>query len=365
MPEPADAARRSPLIEHHLAAGATLVHRDGWDVPAHYGDADAECLALHNRAGVMDLTPMGRIRVRGDGGLALLERLCTADVARQEDATVLRSLLLNERGGVIDIVRVLRLDGWWVLNCSAGRRQAVIDHLKAHADAFGAKVDDQTFKTATLAVVGPVGAEILDRFLPNMPSRLEAGEVRTGSMMIANYIAARTGETDLWSLEVTLPNMLAGQAWKFATAKAGDSAIRPVGTDAAEVLRIEARLPRWGREFDEDTDPATAGLGRWVRPGNDFLGAEALTGGGGTRRVAWAIEPGGQVDRSPAVTPGDTLRSLSGEPIGAVTSAAFSPAARTWLGQARGAANVLGEGSAVSIEAQTGRQHVATVIEVF
>ena len=250
--QPGVQPNRSPLYEHHVSAGARMVVRDGWEAPADYGQPAEECLQLHTRAAVMDLTCDGRIRVRGDGALNMLERLCTADVARQEDNTAIRSLLLNPQGGVIDMVTVMRLDGWWVLTCSPCRRQAVLEHLQAHAGQYDAKVDDQTLKTATLAIVGPMGAEILDRFLPDKASGMADGAVKVGSMLIANYIAARTGATDLWSLEVTLPNMLAGQAWKFITAKAGPNALPPAGMDAREVLRIEALAS--AKQAQEETD---------------------------------------------------------------------------------------------------------------
>jgi len=370
MAQPPDATpNRSPLHEYHVKAGARLAVRDGWEMPADYGSLDEECRRLHSRAAVMDLACDGRIRVRGDGALGMLERLCTADVARQDDDTAIRSLLLNRRGGIIDQVTVMRLDGWWVLTCSPGRRQAVLEHLQSYAGQFDVKVDDQTLKTATVAVVGPMAAEILDGFLPDKPSRLAPGEVKVGSMVVARYIAARTGPTGLWSLEVTLPNMLVGQAWKFVTAKAGENVIPPAGMDAREVLRIEARLPRWVNEMDEDTDPISAGLAGAVCFEKDFLGAEAVAAarqaGVSRRRVAWSLGPAIPAGRESAIAMGDRLLDTAGRYIGAVTSAAFSPSAGTWLGQARADTGLLGEGSVLAIETSTGERYHATVAEAF
>jgi aminomethyltransferase len=380
MPDqPGVQPNRSPLYDSHVSAGARMVVRDGWEVPADYGQCRDECIQLHTRAAVMDLTADGRIRVRGDGALGMLERLCTADVARQEDDTAIRSLLLNQRGCVIDMVTVMRLDGWWVLTCSPSRRQAVLEHLQSHAGQFDAEVDDQTFKTATLAVVGPMGAEILDRFLPDKASGLAGGAVRVGSMLIANYIAARTGATDLWSLEVTLPNMLAGQAWKFITAKAGQHALSPAGMDAREVLRIEARLPRWGNEMDDGTEAVSAGLAAMVCFEKDFLGADAVgtagqaplgQAGGQSRRVAWSMEAGapacpGRAGPQAGIARGDKLLDPGGRVIGTVTSAAFSPSCNTWLGQGRSEAGLLGTGSLLAIETAAGQRHFVTVTEAF
>lgn len=370
MAQPFDAApSRSPLHNHHVNAGARMALRDGWEMPANYGSPDEEFDQLHNRAAVMDLACDGRIRVRGDGALSMLEYLCTADVAKQEDDTAIRSLLLNQRGGIIDLVTVMRLDGWWILTCSPGRRQAVLEHLQSHAGQFDAKVDDQTLKTTTIAVIGPLAADILDRFLPDKPSRLAPGEVKIGSMMIARYIAARTGATSLWSLEVSLPNMLVGQGWKFITAKAGENAISPAGMDAREVLRIEAHLPRWGHEMDDNTDPISAGLGAMVCFEKDFLGAEAvkaaMQAGVSHRRVAWSMEAGSPEGPQADIARGDKLLDTAGTPIGVVTSTAFSPSAGVWLGQARAKTGLLGVGLMFAIETASGERHHATVAEVF
>lgn len=267
---------RMALHERHAAAGAVMAIEDGWEVPLHYGDPEAEYDRALRQAGVLDVSDVGRIRIRGDGALEMLEHLCTADVARQEDDTATYTLLCNEAGRILDHGLIVRLEGYWMLTCSPSRRTAVLEHLQAHAEQFGARVDDQTLKTSMLAVVGPGAPAILDAVLPLRVSGLPRGSAKVGSMLIARYLAMRTGPTRLWSLEVMLPNMLVGRAWDFITNKAGGNCIVPVGRAVRERLRVEAGLPRWGQEIDEAATPLSAGLTGAVDLIRDFLGAEAL-----------------------------------------------------------------------------------------
>ena len=276
MPETTDPPMRTALHDRHVAAGALMRAEDGWLVPWSYGDADAEVHRVRSRAGVFDVSHVGRLRIRGDGALDMLERLCTADVGGQEDDTALYSLLCDERGGIVDHALVVRLEGYWLLTCSPSRRPAVLEHLNRHAGEYGAKVDDQTLKTSMLSVVGPEAPAILDAVLPQKVSPLPRGGARLGSMLVARYVAMRTGATRLWSLEVILPNLLAGRAWDFITRKAGANVIAPAGQAVRERLRIDAHLPRWGAEIDETTDPVAAGLEAAMDFSKDFLGAEAL-----------------------------------------------------------------------------------------
>jgi aminomethyltransferase len=340
----------------------------GWALPLHYGDPLAEAEAVRRRAGVFDVSHLGRIRVRGDGALDLLERVCTADVARQEDETTLHSLLCNEAGGILDECFLLRLPAFWVLTTTACNREKIFAHLLAQ-EVPGAKVDDQTQKVCQVAVAGPTAEEILSAVLPIPVAGLGRGDAKVGSLMIANYIAVRTGYSDLWSLEVMIPNLFAGRAWSFITSTAGENAVAPAGATARDILRIEAGLCRYGHEISEAVDPITAGLGDCVDFGHDFIGAEAIRKitekGPARKRVRlefeeettrngkpWGSESG---DRESGAEGGAIPRmgapvfDAEGREAGAITSATFSPAANRILAQAYVAADAAADGGAVAV----------------
>jgi len=217
-----------------------MISVGGWAVPAHYGDAEAELARARRRAAVLDVSCVARIRIRGGGALDVLEEVCTADAAKQEDNTAVGTLLRSESGRAQDDGLLVRLEGFWVLTCDPHRREAVLGRLQSVAERLGAKVDDQTLKTTMFQVVGPGAPEILDRLLPERVSALPAGAARLGAYMMARYIVTRTGAGPSWSLEVTVPNMLAGLAWDFITRKAGTDAIAPAGWLAREALLAQA-----------------------------------------------------------------------------------------------------------------------------
>ncbi len=267
---------RTALHAAHLADGAVMAEQAGWLVPVHYGDADAEAAALTARAGVFDSSRLGRIRVAGDGALDLLERACTADAATQEDDTALLTAICDEAGTIIDVCFVVRLEGFWVITTNAAARPAVLEHLQTIAADVGAKVDDQTFKTSMITVAGPAAMEVLDPLLPTKASQLARGEVKTGSVLVARYIAMRTGSTGLWSMQVMIPNMMAGEAWRFITKKAGDHGLPAIGTEAQNTLRRQAGVP--GPDDFADKDPIAAHLAKLVDLDHDFLGRDALRG---------------------------------------------------------------------------------------
>ena len=189
---------RSGLYDRHVARGAKMVCEEGWEVPLSYRGVLEEVEETRRRASLFDVSPLGRLRIRGDGALDLLERLCTADVAHQEDDTAGYTLLCNEAGGILADAWLIRTNRFWLLTTGAATREKVLRHVQDHAADFDVKVDDQTLGTAHLLVAGPRAAARLDAVLPIRPSALPRRAARVGSLMIARYVALRVGWCNTW-----------------------------------------------------------------------------------------------------------------------------------------------------------------------
>lgn len=322
--------RRTPFYDKHVAMEAKLGELAGWRVPLSFRGAFEESVEVRRRAGLFDVTPIGRLRIRGDGAVDLLSHLCTHDVETQSDNTAVLTLLCDESGGILDICMLSRLENFWLLTTSPCNRAKILDHLSAHADRFDARVDDQTEMTCQVAVAGPRAGALLDAVLPEPVSGMSRRQVYVGSLMLARYIAMRTGFTGGWSIEVILPNMFAGRAWDFATRTAGERAIPPAGETARDILRIETGVPAYGREIDETVNPAMAGLMHLVDQDKDFLAAEAiakLEGKTPARLLAGisAELPRERVGEGAIPRMGTSVSRTDGSHVGAVTSATYSP----------------------------------------
>ena len=163
--------KQTALHAQHLSGEASMGEEAGWSMPLRFGAVAEEVQACRERAGVFDVSNVGRLRVRGDGALELLERVCTHDVARQEDNTASPTLLLNERGGILDMGILYRLDRFWVLTTSPDNREKILAHLQAQEIA-GVKIDDQTNKVAQLAAVAATRLTWTQHHLPDTATQL-------------------------------------------------------------------------------------------------------------------------------------------------------------------------------------------------
>lgn len=374
--------RTSALHDCHMALEAKMGQEANWQVPLSYGNALGEVREARSRAGVLDMSHCAMVRVRGGQAPALLERVCTHNVARQEDATIAPTLLCNARGGILAEAQLLRLEEHWLLTTSAGNREKALEFLSAHAAGLDVKVEDQTAKNVRLDVLGPKAPEILDAVLPFKASHLPPSAVIEGSMLIVKYVAARADLGSLWRAQVFLPAMLAGRAWSFVTRKAEDNAVKPMGLAALDVLRIEEGLPRYGHEINETIDPVTAGLTAMVDLGHEFVGRDALAGlvqrPPARRRVKLLFQDHTPLDRASEIKDsiflfdlqdiiprqGAVVLDKEGAEVGVVTSGTYSPAGPAVIAQAYVAASYAMAGGELLVDI-VGQRKAVKVAEVF
>ena len=101
----------SPLDETHARLGAKMIERDGWSVPESYGDYLLEYAAVREGgAGLIDLSPRGRILVSGTEAIQFLNGLITNDMKTLAVGSWMPAAFPNVQGRLIASVRVVRLN---------------------------------------------------------------------------------------------------------------------------------------------------------------------------------------------------------------------------------------------------------------
>lgn len=282
------AAARTPFHGFHLEHGGKMVDFAGWDMPLHYGSILDEHQQVRTSGGLFDVSHMGRLRFKGRDARRFLDHVCTRQIFDMTAGQVRYSLVCNERGGCHDDVLVYRLDdGEFVMVVNASNRLKLIEHftqVKARAELVF-KMDDETAKTAMVAMQGPKVIGLISNFSSQIP-QLKRYRFLEKNLIFAKFLISRTGYTGEDGVEVILPAKMAGQAVEMLLKNIGADAqaIKPAGLGARDSLRLEAGMPLYGHEITEDLDPISAGLGFAVKldKGDSdpqigrFIGQEAL-----------------------------------------------------------------------------------------
>src|SRR4051794_5062351 len=124
-------AKRTPLYDLHVRLGARIIEFGGWDMPVQYSSIVEEHRAVRDNAGLFDVSHLGRVELRGPGALETLQYLATNDASKLEVGRAQYSLLLNERGGVVDDIFVYRQADAYLVMINAATRDKDIAWMRA------------------------------------------------------------------------------------------------------------------------------------------------------------------------------------------------------------------------------------------
>ena len=299
-----------------------MVPYAGWEMPVRYDGVSEEHLAVRGAAGAFDVSHMGQIETTGPGALALLERLCTNDIARIPIGGAQYSLLLAPDGGVLDDLFSYRLeDQRYLTVTNAANHERDLAWFLEHAGEFDAEVINRAADYAMIAVQGPLAREMVQAIASApLPERMTIGErVIDGAQMLV----AGTGYTGEDGVELLADPADAVGVWEALLRRGA----RPAGLAARDTLRTEACFHLYGNDLGTDRGPIEAGLGWCARAAGGYIGAEAVA----AVRAAGPSEllvPFVITDRG-AARPGDAV--VGG---GVVTSGTFSPTLGTGIGMA-------------------------------
>lgn len=324
------AARRTPLYDIHLAAGARMVPFAGWEMPIQYAGVVEEHRAVRARAGLFDVSHMGEIRIEGPAALGALQGLLTSDLSRLAVGQGLYSPMCNPVGGIVDDLIAFRVaESIYMLVVNSSRADADLSWIREKAgDAIVRDVSDET---ALLALQGPRAEAILSEASGADLSRMEAFQIAGGFRVAGvSVTVARTGYTGEDGFEISAPWNEAPAVWEglFMVGRARD--LVPVGLGARDTLRLESGMMLYGQDIDETTSPLEAPLSWTVSFDKDgFVGKEALAEqrrSGVTRRLVGIETTERAIPRHGASIFGE------GGQIGSVTSGTFSPTLQRPIG---------------------------------
>src|SRR5712671_5600563 len=112
-----------------------MVPFGGYEMPVQYpAGIIAEHLHTRTQAGLFDVSHMGQIRLRGAEAARALEALVPGDLQALMPRQMRYTLLLNDRGGILDDLMATRVEGGLMLVVNAACKAADLAHLRAHLD---------------------------------------------------------------------------------------------------------------------------------------------------------------------------------------------------------------------------------------
>jgi aminomethyltransferase len=329
-----------------------------------FSTVEQEYFAIRNAATIYDLTPMVKYRISGPGAARYLNRLVTRDVGKLKPGRVSYCVWCNDAGHIIDDGTIFCLAAGEYRLCTAERQ---LDWLLDSAVGFDVQVSEVTEQIAALALQGPTSCAVLKRLGLTGVERLKPFEIGQFVVQGIALTVSRTGFTGDLGYELWMDPQHAETLWDLLLAAGRSRGIRPIGSKALNIARIEAGFLLPNMDFvsaehtirtGRDRSPLELGLGWLV----DF-GKGHFTG----RRALWAEQQRGPARQlvgldiegnKPAHNAWLYSDQSGNRQVGTVTSAIWSPTCKRNLALAMIDAPFIRTGSQVWADIYLSRELV-------
>lgn len=360
MSDPAT-LKHSPLEPAHLACGARMVEFGGWFMPVQYSGIIDEHRAVRTVAGIFDISHMGEVIVSGPGALPWLESLLTNRVGKLDLNRGQYTLMLDEKGGVIDDLIIYRTGvEEYFLVINAACRDIDLKWMRARLPSDGSvELRDLGDDYAAIALQGPDSEKILRALHPGCAIPRRNGIAPLGEAALGVHpLVARTGYTGEDGFELFVPVAGVEALWNSLLG----AGAKPCGLGARDTLRLEMGYPLNGSDLSREHSPLEAGLGRFVALGDPdkpgFTGRGALEGQLASGLPS-RLTPLKMTVQGPPLRPHYPVLS-GGNRVGETSSGALSPSLGEGIAMAYLPPILSEPGTALEIEVR-GRLYPATV----
>ncbi|GAA4736492.1 folate-binding protein YgfZ [Actinomycetospora chibensis] len=224
-------------------------------VPAHYGDPFGEQRALIRRAGVVDRSHRGVVRVSGPERLSWLHLLLTQQVADLGEGAGTEALVLDAQGRVEHHAVLAHVDDTVWFDVEPGRAAPLAEYLDRMRFWSQVTVADESADWAVLSLVGPEIDEVLTAAGVVAPHGDHASAALPDGGVVRRMPWPGPGPEA--AVDLIVPRAELGSWWS----RLRGAGARPAGHDAFEALRVGAVRPRLGVDTDERAIPHEMG---WI-----------------------------------------------------------------------------------------------------
>jgi aminomethyltransferase len=341
-------AKRTPLYDVHVRAGAKIVEFAGYDMPVQYKGVLEEHSAVRNNVGLFDVSHMGEIEVWGSDAADFVQRITTNDVSKLHEGRVQYSAMCYDDGGIVDDLLVYHLGDHFMLVVNASNISKDFAWMQLHASG-DVSLRNVSNEVALLAIQGPHSLHTLQKLTDADLSSLSYYHSIRAHLAGTEMTISRTGYTGELGFEIYFEanRTVAEHVWTAVMSAGEADGIMPIGLGARDTLRLEMGFCLYGNDIDQTTNPLEAGLG-WITKleKGEFTGRNEIlkvrTAGLKRRLVGFTMD-GKAFPRH-----GYLLRS-EGRSVGSVTSGTFSPTLEQGIGMGYVDVNLAHVGRSVSV----------------
>lgn len=370
--------RLSCMHTRHIEAGAEMLQAGAWFRPGFYHQSgldrqsciNREVLNIRNNVGLVDVSTLGGIDLRGPDVGEFLDRFYTFRFKKQPIGRARYALATNEAGIVIDDGVACRLSEfhYYVTATTGGADRVYQNMLKWNSQwRLDLDISNVTSAYCGINIAGPNARHVLTKLKSDIDFSSDAFPymgVRSG--VIANIPARviRVGFVGEIGYEIHVPQLLGEALWDLVIEAGHEFGIQPFGIEAQRILRLEKGHIIIGQDTDAMSTPNEIQMGWAVsREKPFFIGGRTISEL--EQKPALRKLVGFFVDDLNSTMPQESHLVLDGTRMtGRVTSCNYSPTIEKIIGLAYVPLEKIDSGSSIIIKSSDDHSVEAIVTEL-
>ncbi|MGN6869495.1 MAG: 2Fe-2S iron-sulfur cluster-binding protein [Solirubrobacteraceae bacterium] len=354
---PFQPAKRSAIHGRHRELGANIKWAGDWRRAYDYGDPQKEALAVHEAAGLIDVSTLGKMLVRGPDAGEFLDRLYPNRFSDLKPGRIRYGVISSDAGRIVDDGTIGRIDEntFYVTTTSSGAGAVEEWFSWWLADwRMNVELTDVTQGLAAVNLAGPKAREILSD-LTDLDCSADAFkylDAKQATVAGVSCLILRIGFVGEIGYEIHFAAAHGEHVWDALMEAGGQHGIKPFGLEPQRILRLQKMHILVGQDTDSESTPFGAAMPWIVKldKSQDFIGKWALEHYAEeepvTRLVGFTLGDGY------VPTEGAVIIDAVGAPAGQVTSARFSPVLDRVIGMAWVPSPLARDGATVAISDQ-------------
>ncbi len=280
---------KTPLYDAHRKLNARIVPFHGWLLPIQYTSIIEEHNATRTKAGLFDISHLGKVEVAGRGALEFLQLLFTNDINKADSLKIVYSPLCDKNGGILDDAFIYNLSkDRYLLIVNAATFEKDLTWFKANnpltsilspegrGKGEGVVIKDINDSYGGIAIQGPASAGILQNICEADLKALKRRRFCETKVDGFPCLLSRSGYTGEDGFELFMASEDTEKVWGDLINIGKPYGLLPAGLGARDTLRLEAGCPLYGIDMDESKTPLEGGLERAVDFSKNFIGKDAI-----------------------------------------------------------------------------------------
>lgn len=268
-----DPYRQTPMHQRHVALGAHMIPAGNWQRPAYYGDPaqrlahiQAEAKNVRQNVGIIDVSTLGGLDIRGADSAEFLNRLYTFAFAKLPVGKTRYAVMAAEDGVVIDDGVAARLSEqhFYVTATTSGVDRIYQQMLKWNAQwRLNVDITNVTTAFAAVNIAGPQARQVMQAVCHDVDLSNAAFPylgVRLGTIAHIPVRLMRVGFVGELGYEIHYPARYGEYVWDLLMQAGQTFNMQPFGVETQRLLRLEKGHIIISQDTDGMTHPKECDL---------------------------------------------------------------------------------------------------------